>query len=157
MSAPLMKAEDIGLELKARLERRTIAAGAETNLGAAVYLGAMKVDPEMVPCSVVIEGDDIPSRESRVRTAVKLNQRYALLAFVPCDPLNPNVAAHAAIRDLKRAIFTDAAGAPDWWLGRRVAAVNYIGRDIAPRADGLNFVLAAIEIEVEYAEDLANP
>lgn len=151
----LMRAEAISLELKTRLETRTIAAGAETNLGAVVYLGAMKVDPEMVPCCVIVEGDDTPSREG-VRTKVKLAQRYALLAFVPCDPLHPNVAAHAAIRDLKRAVFT-SNGAEDWTLGRAVLSVDYIGREIAPRADGLNFVLAGIEIEVNYAENLANP
>ena len=48
----------------------------------------------MIPCSVVIEGDDVPARVS-VGTRYNLDQRYVLFAYVPCDPANPNDAAHA--------------------------------------------------------------
>jgi hypothetical protein len=83
-------------------------------------------------------------------------QEYILFAYVPCDPRNPNDAAHAAIRDMKRAIFR-TAGAADTRLGGKVHRVRYLGRDIGPRADGAGVVLAAIEVEGQYAEDLANP
>lgn len=149
------RAEDIGEELKARLATRTIAQGAETDLGAKVYLGRRHVDDTMIPCSVVIEGDDVPAR-GNVKTAVQLDQRYVIFAYVPCDPNNPNTAAHKAIRDMKRALF-NTAGVPDNTLGRKVREVAYLGRDIGPRSDGAAFVLAAIEVGVEYVEHLSNP
>lgn len=149
------RAEDIGTEIQARLETRTIAQGAETNLGVKVYRGRRHVDDTMIPCAVIIEGDDLPAR-GNVRTSVQLDQRYVLFAYVPCDPDHPNDAAHAAIRDMKRALFS-TAGAPDVKLGGKVRELEYLGRDIGPRADGAAFVLAAIEVGVEYVENLANP
>jgi hypothetical protein len=148
-------AEDIGAEIGTRLATRTVALGAETDLGAKVHLGRRHIDDTMIPCCVVVEGDDVPER-TNVKTAVHLQQRYVLFAYVPCDPSNPNTAAHAAIRDMKRAIFT-TGGAPDNKLGGKVREVEYLGRDIGPRADGAAFVLAAVEIGVEYVENLATP
>lgn len=151
----LHSAEVIGDEMAARLASRTIALGAETDLGAKVYRGRRHIDDSMIPCSVVIEGDDAPSR-GNVRTEYKLAQKYVLFAYVPCDPDNPNTAAHAAIRDMKRALF-HANGKPDPRLGGLVRDLEYLGRDIGPRSDGAAFVVAAIEVGVEYAEDVANP
>ncbi len=155
MSASLHTAEDIGTELSTRLAKCTVALAAETNLGAKVYRGRRRIDDTMIPCCVVIEGDDVPDR-GNVKTAYKLDQRYVLYAYVPCDPDNPNDAAHAAIRDLKRAVF-NTGGAADPKLGGLVRDCVYLGRDIGPRADGASFVLAAIEIGVEYVENVANP
>jgi len=155
MSASLHTAEDIGTELSTRLAACTVALGAETDLGTRVYRGRRRIDDTMIPCAVVIEGDDVPDR-GNVKTAYKLDQRYVLYAYVPCDPDNPNDAAHAAIRDLKRAVF-NTGGAADPKLGGLVRDCVYLGRDIGPRADGASFVLAAIEIGVEYVENVANP
>lgn len=155
MSDPLHHAEDIAAEIKRRLLTRTIALGAETDLGAAVYQGRRSIDKEQIPCCVVIEGDDVPERAT-VTTSYNVVQRYVLLAYVPCTLDDPNLAAHAAIRDMKRAIFlTDGKPDPRW--GRTVKDVTYVGRDIGPRADGEKFVLAIIEITVQYVEDLAAP
>ena len=102
-----------------------------------------------------IEGDDIPGRGT-VGTEYELEQRYVLFAYSPCDPKHPNVAAHKAIRDIKRAVFlTDGKADPRW--GRRVVAVRYLGRAIGPRTDGVGFVLSAVEIAVDYVEVLAKP
>lgn len=155
MTTLLQRAEDIGTELSTRLAACTKALGAETDLGLKVYRGRRHVDDTMLPCAVVIEGDDAPAR-GNVKTQVKLDQRYVLFAYVPCDPDNPNDAAHAAIRDMKRALFK-TNGVPDNRLGGKVRDLEYLGRDIGPRSDGSAFVLAAIEVGVEYVEDLANP
>lgn len=155
MSTTLHSAEAVGAELSARLATRTVAQGAETNLGAKVYRGRRHVDDTMIPCCVVIEGDDVPARVS-VGTRYSLDQRYVLFAYVPCDPDNPNDAAHAAIRDMKRAVFV-SGGQPDVKLGGKVKEVEYLGRDIGPRADGASFVLAAVEIGVSYVENVAEP
>lgn len=156
MSTLLQKAEDIGDEIAARLAKCTIALEAETDLGVKVYRGRRHVDDSMIPCSVVIEGDDVVERSNNVRTDYRLTQRYVLFAYVKCDPNDPNIAAHAALRDMKRAIF-NTDGKPDVRWGGRVRDVEYLGRDIGPRADGAAFVLAAIEIGIEYAENVASP
>lgn len=155
MSTSLHSAEAVGTELSARMATRTVAQGAETNLGATVYRGRRYVDDSMIPCCVVIEGDDAPARVS-VGTRYNLDQRYVLFAYVPCDPNHPNDAAHAAIRDMKRAVFS-TDGQPDVKLGGKVKEVEYLGRDIGPRADGASFVLAAIEVGVTYVENVAEP
>ena len=155
MSASLHTAEDIGTELSTRLAACTVALGAESDLGTRVSPGRRRIDDTMIPCAVVIEGDDVPDR-GNVKTSYKLDQRYVLYAYVPCDPDNPNDAAHAAIRDLKRAVF-NTDGAADPKLGGLVRDCVYLGRDFGPRADGASFVLAAVEVGVEYVENVANP
>jgi hypothetical protein len=155
LSSLALSAEAVGEEIVTRVATRTKALGAETDLGVKVYRGVRKVDPDMVPCCVVVEGHDAPSHLG-VKTGISVKQRYVLIAYVPCAPLNPNTAAHAALRDLKRAIFS-SGGAPDWRLGGKVHKVIYQGRDIGARSDGLAFVVAAIQFDAEFGEDLATP
>lgn len=153
----LKRAEDIGLELAARLATRTIAQGAETDLGMSVLRGRRAVDDDMVPCVALIEGsDDVTENDSRKTLDTQIVQHYVALAYVACDPQHPNDAAHKAIRDMKRAVFT-TDGQPDRTLGGRVRRVKYHGRDIGPRADGAGLVVASIEVSVEFVEDLASP
>ena len=141
-----------------RLKLVLKANGAETDLGATVFRGRHNIDKDVVPCCVVFEGPDNPvdqpGRSSM--TGVQVSPRYVLAAYVPCDPDNPNDAAHAAVRDLKRALFRDS-GAPSGNFGERVRKVTYKGRDIGPRADGVPIVFVTVDIVVEFAEDLANP
>ncbi|MBP6515100.1 MAG: hypothetical protein KA224_07955 [Steroidobacteraceae bacterium] len=151
----LNRAEDVAAELKARLLTLTIAQGAETDIGRKVFQGRRKVDDSMLPCVSMIEGDDVPARETNT-TTYELAQRYVLFAYLPCDADDPNIAAHAALRDLKRAVFT-TGGRPSVTWGSKVKSVEYLGRDIGPRADGASFVLASIEIAVTFVEALHNP
>lgn len=153
----IQSAEAIGQAIAARIAGVTIALGAETNLGVAVYRGRRSIDDDMVPCAALIEGSDrVEEPDGRTDTGARITQAYVLLAYVPCAVDNPNDAAHAALRDMKRALFkTD--GKPDRSLGGTVKRVRYRGRDIGPRGDGAAFVVAALEIEIDYVEDLANP
>jgi hypothetical protein len=151
----LQSAGEIAADIKARLQTRTIALGAETDIGVRVLLGKRSIDKSQIPCVVIIEGDDMPDAVNS-RTKYQVEQRYALLAYLPCDIDNPNTAAHAAIRDMKRAIFT-TEGVADHKLNDQVKSVEYLGRDIGPRADGEAFVLAIIEVSVTYVEDVATP
>lgn len=151
----LSSAEDVAGEIRRRVLGITQANGYETDIGLQVFQGLRHISDDMIPCAVVIEGDDVPG-DANVKGDIELDQRYVLYGYLPCDPLNPNVAAHAAIRDLKRAIFVTNGKADKWW-GRLVREVKYLGRDIGPRTDGAAFVLAAIEIQVTYVESLANP
>ena len=155
MTPILNTAEAIGEEIARRLALCTQVAGAESNLGAKVYRGRRKVDDTMIPCVSLIEADDKPTQKG-TGTSVEVAQHYVMFAYVPCDPSDPNTAAHAAIRDMKRAIFRTGGHASATW-DRAVVRVHYLGRDIGPRADGAAFVVAAIEVSVEFIEDLASP
>lgn len=153
----LHSAEAIGLEISARLAARTVAQGAETDLGASVFRGRRTVDNDQIPCTSIIEGsDEVEDSEVSRAAETRIKQDFVLLAFIPCDPVNPNDAAHKALRDMKRAIFS-TDGKPDRTLGGKVRRVRYRGRDIGPRADGEAFVCASLEFAVEYVEDLSNP
>lgn len=146
---------EISAEVKRRLETRTIALGAETDIGRKVYLGKRDISAALVPCCSIIEGDDIPAR-GNARTDYLIDQRFAVLAYVECDDEDPNVAAHAAVRDIKRAVFTtDGKSDPD--LGKRAAKTTYLGRQIAARAAGEKFILVVVEFSVEYVENVATP
>lgn len=155
MTPSLHSAEAVAAEIKARLQTLTVAQGAETDIGTDVHMGRTKIDDSMIPCTVVIEADDQPAR-GRVGTQYEVTQRYVLFAYLTCDPMNPNEAAHAAIRDMKRAVFL-TNGKDDVTMGGKVREVRYLGRDIGPRADGAAFVVAAMEITAEYVERLAAP
>lgn len=138
-------ATEIAGELTRRIE--TITAG----IGARVRRGRLSVTSDDVPCTTIIEGADKVQRSaSRQSTVAHVEQQYAIVALVACDPEHPNDAAHEAIRQIKRAVF---AGDATW--GGKVRSVLYKGRQIAPRADGVPTVQATVEIAVEYAESLA--
>lgn len=155
MATPLRRAEDVSDEIKTRIAAVRLTNGAETDIGRQVWSGRRKIDDSMIPCSVLIEGDDIADREVR-GTLYDIDQRYVWMAYLECNPDDPNAAAHKALRDMKRALFV-TAGRPDETWGRRVREVRYIGRDIGARADGAAFVLAIIEFAVSYVEDAAAP
>ena len=156
MTTPHFNAEQLGADLAARLAACTVAQGAETDLGLVVHRGRRKVEPEDMPCAVLVEGGDEPREELPQSTQCTMKREFVLQAYVPCDPLNPNVAGHAALRDLKRAVFR-TGGVADMTLGRKVQRLAYHSADIAPRADGTGYVLAAIHITAQSYEDLANP
>lgn len=145
-------ASEVVAALAERIASISRPNGFETDIGLRLFRGRRAVDESAVPCSVLIEGDDSVLDQTGRLPVVKLRQRYVLAAYVACDANNPNDAAHAAIRDLKRAIF---GGAPN--LGGKVLVVTYQGRDIGPRADGVPVVFVTVEVDVDYVEDLRNP
>lgn len=150
-----VKAEDISNEIASRIESIRIANGCETDIGAKLMRGRRKIPADdEPPCSVLIEGNDVlDDTNGRTQGArVKLKQVYMIDGFDRCDPNQPNVKAHAMIRDIKRALFKGDSN-----FGGRVFSVQYMGRDIGPRPDGVGLVQARVAIEVTYAEDLANP
>jgi hypothetical protein len=125
-----------------------------TDIGARVYRGRRAVDHTQVPCVSIVEADDVVTRQGTV-TQYNVGQKFALMAYVACDPDHPNQAAHAVLRDMKRAVFR-TAGKPDKYLGSRVNEIKYLGRQIAPREDGQRFLVAILEIEVGYVEDVGS-
>lgn len=152
--ALLQTAEGVSDVLVARLQGVTVAQGAETDIGSKVFRGRRVIDDDLIPATVILEGEDRVQGQRGV--LVDTEQDYHLYAYLPCDPDDPNVAAHAALRDLKRALFL-TNGRPDWTWGGAVRGLHYRGKDIGPRADGASFVLVVVAIAVEYVENLASP
>jgi hypothetical protein len=151
MTTVYNKASEIAIDLSNRLKAITVANGYETDIGLRSYRGRTNIDEDSVPCSVLIEGEDKMGRSSGLNN-VQVLQDYVLGGYVKCDPNNPNDAAHAILRDLKKAVFKDGSK-----MGGVVRNVEYRGRNIGARADGRPIVFAIIHITVEYAEDLTNP
>ena len=150
-----VRAADVAAEIVARIQTITVALGAETNIGTNVLQGKRKLPADdEVPCAILIEGEDsVDEAAGRTQSAlVKVTQSYLIDGFDVCDPDNPNVKAHAMIRDIKRVLFKDGRT-----FGGRVVEVKYLGRDIGPRPDGVALVQARVMIDVSFAEDLANP
>jgi len=147
MADLLKTTEEVSLEIKRRLLTVLQVDGFETNLGATVFMGKRAVDDDEVPCVSIIEGEDHPG-ETVNRDDVKIEVDYALAAYVPCDPDDPNTAAHAALRDMKKVIFTD------YRWGKIVGTLQYRGRDIGARSDGAALVMAVLHFTVMIVENL---
>lgn len=155
MTISFHRAEDIGLEIKSRFEALLIANGAETDIGTTVYLGRRHFDDTMIPGIALIEDPDEPAREHRT-DEYRNTQVFTAFAYLACDPSNPAVAAHKALRDMKRALW-NTDGKADSTLGGKVRSLIYRGREIGPRADGAAYVVAAIQFSAEYVEKLSTP
>lgn len=151
-----LKSADVAAEIKTRMQGILLSNGCETDIGRAVFMGRRKLPgDDEPPCIMVLEGDDnTEDTAGKMNTAkIKVRQTYVIDGFDKCDPNNPNDKAHAMIRDIKRAIF----GGSNRMLDGKVFAVEYMGRDIGPRPDGVALVQARVMIAVVFAEDLANP
>ena len=152
------KSSDIAEYLTEVLGTIKVANGYNTDIGATVYRGRLKHDEDRVPYAVLIEGEDRPQENDGGRLDVTLEQDFVLGAYVFCNADNPNDAAHDAIADIKKAVFSSdlarrpVAGARGG--NGRVAKLSYRGKDIGPRADGKNIVFAVVHISVTFAEDL---
>lgn len=146
-------AQEVSDEVAARLAQITIANGYETNIGATIFEGRLDVNDADVPCASMIEGNDTVHTAPGRSALWKVEQRYGLVGYATCDPSRPNAAAHAMLRDLKRAMFK-TNGKADATFGGKALHVEYKGRNIAPRADGAPIVMAILEIAVVFAESL---
>lgn len=146
------QASVLAIEIAARVATITIANGFHTDIGLNVLRGRRRIDDHQVPCVVVVEGLDTPTAGPGRMATAEINQSYMLIAYHACNPDHPNDKAHDLIKDLKRAIFKDGVT-----LGGAVPRVEYKGRDIGPRGDGVGIVCASIEIAVKFVEELTNP
>lgn len=151
----LQTIEDVAEEVASRLAAVTVAQGGETDLGLSVLRGRIHVDDTMLPCVSVIETGDSPEHRGNAARVVTTAD-FVIFAYLACDPMHPNLAAHKALRDLKRAIFrTGGQPSRDW--GRKVQDVKYRGYEIGARSDGAAFVAVGLKVAVDFVEDLANP
>lgn len=146
------KASEVAGEVAARMAGITIDNGYLTDCGLKVMRGRRMISDDVVPCVVIAEGlDQVTAGPGRLTTA-EIQQTYILIAYHECHPDHPNDKAHDMIKDLKRAMFGDGMT-----MLNKVRRIDYRGRDIGPRGDGVGIVCASIEIEVSFVEDLTNP
>lgn len=154
------KSSDIAEYLTTVLQGITVAGGYRTDIGTTVFRGRLKHDEDRVPYAVLIEGEDRPEENDGGRLDLTITQDFVLGAYVNCNVDNPNDAAHDAIKDIKKAVFTSdlarkaQAGARGG--NGRVKSLAYRGKDIGPRADGKGIVFAVVHISVTFAEDLTD-
>jgi hypothetical protein len=135
--------DQLGAELKRRL----------ATVVATVHRGRRKIDDTMMPCGVVVEGDAVPGERRGGRsTEYSLRCECAWHAYVACDPNDPNVAAHAALKAMKTALWSDGTT-----MAGHVRDVEFLGTDIAPRVDGAAWVLAVLTFSATLVEDVAKP
>lgn len=146
----MTKASELAITLTTRLSEITIANGYNTDIGARVFRGKRSIGEGAVPCVIIVEGDDTPTSDALRNVAI--DQAYSIEAHDACDPNNPNDKAHLILVDIKRAIF-----GKDQNLDGLARKLEYKGRSILPREDGLAIVTAGISINVRYVDDLTNP
>jgi hypothetical protein len=143
---------EVAQEVNARILAISKANGYLTDVGLNVMRGRRRIDDNQVPCSVIVEGDDhVTPSPGRIPSA-EVRQSYVIAAYSECSANHPNDRAHEIIKDIKRALFHDGVT-----FGGKVPRVEYKGRDIGPRSDGVAIVCASVEIEVKFVEDLTNP
>jgi hypothetical protein len=144
------RSQDVAKAVEAAL--KTIKKGAvfETSIGERVYRGKRNFSEDQMPCCALYEGADTVESTGTMRQ-VKLRQRYIVGAYTKCDPDHPNDAAHAAIRDIKRAIFKDAKGIR---VGDQTLPTSYQGKDIGARADSVPVVYVTVDFDIIFSEEL---
>ena len=145
-------ANDIALAVSARIGVISKANGYGSDIGLRVMRGRRRINPEQLPCAVIIERDDQPEDQSLGK--VKVTTRFIIEGHDKCDPDNPNDRGHELIADIKRAVFHDMRLL---YGQNRAIRLQYRGRSIAPREDGIDVVSAAVEVSVSFVEDLSKP
>lgn len=144
----LKRCSDIELHLSSLLSQITVANGYETDIGIErVYRGKRKVESAELPCAVILTGEDRVG--SQGRDEVQVDQDFVLGGYHQCDADQPNDVGHAIVRDIVKAVYKEGVN-----LGRRVVKVQYMGKDIGPRADSLPEVFAIVHITVTYSQEL---
>lgn len=155
----MSKANDIAAAVATRLQGIAVASGFATDAGLYVHRGKLGLDADHLPAITVIEPEDnIETQRIDDRTAwdgpIDTNVLLPIIieATGPCDADDPNVAGHALVADIKRAVFRG-----DLTWGGRATHTRYIGRTIAPRQDGTSLVTVTVQIHIGCVEDLATP
>lgn len=152
-------AKEIGTALAANLATILSTNGYKTDMGLRVYKGRRSLDDSLIPCVVLAELPDQVADAVQHGTQILVTQQYVMEAHVPCDPNNPNDAAHDAIEDMKRLVFQGLKEVGN--LGRffsdKIKTMKYVGKAILPRQDGTAYVGAALTIECTFRETLTSP
>lgn len=153
----MSRAAEVAAAIAARLQGVRLANGFDTDIGRMVYRGKRGLDESSLPCVVLIEADDTAEPRGTTRNSLNtcsITAPYYIEAHLACDPDHPNDAAHLAIADIKRALFS----LDDHLYGGLISqGLTYRGRTIEPREPGVAAVAVAVRVEAHYVESLENP
>ena len=133
----------------ARLGQILVSNGFRSDIGCRVFRGRRKIDPDQIPCVVIVGSDD--SVLAQKRGEVSLSESYIIEAHSLCDPDNPNDSALDMIADIKRAMWGG-----DKSFGGLVRNLEYTNRIISPRDDGSALVSAGVELSADFSETLGD-
>lgn len=149
----MSKANNIAAALASRLGLILTASGYHTNAGAVVYRGKRQLPEDTPACITLFEGEeDAQSPKGEPYTVIAVQHFYAEGQAV-CDPDNPDIAGHALVEDMQRALFTGDSRLDGLLSG----PLTYTGRVIQPRMDGQNLVIVQIKLDATYTLTPANP
>lgn len=150
MTAPISTGKQISLDLTTLLGTITKANGYRTDIGTRVSRGKSQLDEKSVPLSIIVEGEETQvARQSDRSTNFKQRADYRIEGFDTCDLDNPNDISHDIVADLKKCLFAKDAI-------NKTYNVEYLGRTIGKREEGLKINGGALHIAITYAEDMAN-
>lgn len=153
----MSKAKDVAEYMHGLVCGVTKQNGYLTDIGSRVFRGRIALDDSCPPCITIIETTDNSDDVTANGTNVVISQRFVFEAALPCDPDNPNDAAHDAISDLMRSVFQHVDPRSSGTVGRAVSRIDYISKNIVPRKEGTGFVSASITVNAKYNFDLKNP
>ena len=118
-----------------------------------VFRGKRNIDESELPCIVLFEGEDRVRSDTGSENA-EVEQFYGAEWHGPVtDPDNPNDTAHAALAEIKKALFIRR----DPMRAKMFRSIHYKGRSIGTREEGSEFVSAVVLFSAVFAEDLTNP
>lgn len=153
----MSKAKAVAAYMHSLVSDITTANGYLTDIGLRVFRGRIALDDSCPPCVTIIETTDSSDDTTANGTNVAISQRFVFEAALPCDPDNPNDAAHDVICDLMKAVFRDVDPRSSGIVGREVSRIEYISKNIVPRKEGTSIVSASIAVNVRYSFDLKKP
>jgi hypothetical protein len=152
-------AKEIGTALSVKLAEIRTVNGFNTEIGYKVFKGRRSLDDKAIPCVVLAELADNAADSTAHGKIITVAQRYTMEAHIPCDPNNPNDAAHDVIEDIKKCVFAGLSDINNTgrFFSDKVKTLKYVGKAILPRQDGTAFVGASVTVEVVFKENLTAP
>lgn len=153
-----MSALSILQTIAARLQTVLIVNGYHTNAGQRVSMGNIWLEEDEAPALTLHEGAPTQGGYSLVRSigragagGMKMRAEYTVEGFADCGSLDPYVAGHALIADIKRALFANGG----LTLGGNAGDHIMEGHGIMPRAQGSNRIAVAVVGSYFYIDEFA--
>lgn len=143
----MSKAYDVAMAVFDRANQISIANSYSTDIGIIGYRGKKYLDPESLPCFVLVE--EANEGTSRQKNISLTTTEYVLEGYATCNPDHPNDVGHLIVADLQRAIFGS-----DLTFGQLVTDIAWKGREIEPRDEGSNLVAGRIKFALTFVESL---
>lgn len=149
----ISKADAIAGLLVQRMKQIRVVNGFNTDAGMTVYRGRIALDESKFPCVTLFEDEEFVLEQKNHDISCVVSAPFVTEGHCLCDPDNPNVAGHALVADIQKALFKD-----DVRLGELlIQPLMYAGRVINGRPDGQNFVTVQVKFSARFVFQPGNP